>query len=273
VFLLERMAPTTASTSAMSTVVPAIFHATAAAIMIWAYNSLSLSPMHPIIMARRGGHWGFLTIQGLAFASLAVWLGLVCDLFPGFKTLKIYKRYLMMISMALACTISSIYWGLLLFAPGLILPRLPAASGSPAAPLPGEPSSESHLIRIPLHLDLALHAVPGISMALDFFLFEKKYTWNQAWKQAPFMVILFVFWYGGLTEYLGYLNDGIFPYPFLTLAPFHIRTVIYSGAGLLAYISFQFLNTVHPGRAIMAKQGFFEDEAGRLEKEAKIKRI
>jgi len=263
------MGPATTSTSALSTVAPAIFHVTAAFIMLWAYNYLSLTPMHPVIMTRRGGHWGFLTIQGLGFASVTVWLGLICDLFPDLKPLKTLKRYFMMISIALACTISSIYWGLLLFAPDLILPRLPPGAANPLGVVPGEPSSESHLARIPLHLDLALHAVPGISMALDFFLFEKKYTWKQAWKQAPLLVVLFVFWYGGLTEYLGKLNNNDFPYPFLTLNPFPIRAAIYSGAGLLAYISFQFLNSIHPGRALMARLGLFQDEAGRLEHEHK----
>jgi len=266
------MAPTPATTStvSMTTLAPALFHATAAGIMLWAYNFLSLSPMHPLIMSRRGGHWGFLTIQGLAFASLTVWIGLVCDLFPGFKVLKISKRYLMMVSMALACTISSIYWGLLLFAPELIVPRLATGPGGiPKAVLPGEPSSESRLARIPLHLDLALHAVPGISMALDFFLFEKKYTWQQVYGQAPLILVLFLFWYGGLTEYLGYLNDGNFPYPFLSLNPFPIRAAIYCGASLLAYICFQLLNTIHPGRALLARAGLFQDEASRLEAESK----
>ncbi|KZT57002.1 hypothetical protein CALCODRAFT_483509 [Calocera cornea HHB12733] len=45
--------------------IPALlFHIAAASVMVWAYTSLSLSPMHPIIMKRRGGHWAFLTIQG-----------------------------------------------------------------------------------------------------------------------------------------------------------------------------------------------------------------
>ncbi|KZO95803.1 hypothetical protein CALVIDRAFT_598864 [Calocera viscosa TUFC12733] len=242
--------------------IPALlFHTAAASIMIWAYSSLSLSPMHPIIMSRKGGHWGFLTIQGLGFATVTVGLGLVCDLLPGLKSLNTMKRYFQMISIALACTISSIYWSLLFFAPGLILPRLPHAATNPMSIVPGEPSSESRLIRIPLHLDLALHAAPGLSMALDFFLFEKRYTRDQAWRQAPLMVLLFVFWYGGLTEYLGVLNDGIMPYPFLTLSPLPIRAAIYSGAGLLAYLSFQFLNTLHPGRPLMAQIGLMQDEA------------
>ncbi|EJU05567.1 hypothetical protein DACRYDRAFT_20009 [Dacryopinax primogenitus] len=255
----------------MSTVVPLLFHGTAASIMLWAYNSLSLSPMHPLIMARKGGHWGFLTIQGLVFASITIWLGLICDLLPSFAVAKTGKRYFQMISIALACTISCIYWGLILTAPHLILPRLPVGDNSFGF-IPGETTGELVVVYIPLHLDLALHAVPGISMALDFLLFEKKYTWHEMWMQAPGMVLLFVFWYGGLTEYLGELNDGIFPYPFLTVNPLPIRVAIYCGAGTLAYLSFLFLNAIHPGgKAVMAKVGMMHDDTTSVDNKQKTK--
>jgi len=167
----------------------------------------------------------------------------------------------MMISMPLACTISAIYWGLVLFAPALILPRLPPSPGGALAVVPGEPSAEaSVLARIPLSLDLALHALPGVCQALDFFFLEKKYTWNQVFTQAPVMALLFGIWYSGLTEYLAVLNKAVFPYPFLTLNPFPVRMGIYGGAVFLAFLFFNLLNTIHPGRPLTANIDVIQKE-------------
>lgn len=72
----------------------------------------------------------------------------------------------------LAVVISTIYWTLLFTAPNLIL-----------RPDDSEPSSSTkspRLSRIPVEMDVSLHAVPAISLLLDFFLLERKYTRKQA---------------------------------------------------------------------------------------------
>lgn len=56
-------------------------------------------------------------------------------------------------------------------------------------------------MRIPLHIDLALHAVPGIVLVLDFFLFERKYTRYQVTRIAPLIAVLFGIWYVSCLEY------------------------------------------------------------------------
>jgi hypothetical protein len=77
--------------------------------------------------------------------------------------------------------ISSIYWKLLLAFPQLILKEAPQTgqtvpNSSPEVPAPA---------RLPLVHDLSLHAAPGLTLLLDFFLFERKYSPAAARYAAP----------------------------------------------------------------------------------------
>ena len=96
----------------------------------------------------------------------------------------------------LAVVISSVYWGLLLFKPDLIL-RAPEAGE-------WEPTSASEapdLIRIPLQLDLALHAAPGTALFLDFFLFEQRYAKQYARQAGAVIAAASTLWYACWAEY------------------------------------------------------------------------
>jgi len=115
-------------------------------------------------------------------------------------------------------------------------------------------------MRIPLNVDLALHAAPAIALALDFFLFEKRYTSYQVARVAPLTAILFGLWYVSWVEYCANHNgrcmslvscfsspslipDAV-PYPFLE-HPYYIRALVYVGAVVQAFLSFRFLNSLH----------------------------
>ena len=104
-------------------------------------------------------------------------------------------------SIQLAVVISGIYWSLLLFKPDLIL-RAPEAGE-------WEPSSSSKapdLIRIPLKLDIALHAAPGTTLLLDFFIFEQKYTKDYAQQGGAIVAALAGLWYSCWVEYCASVN-------------------------------------------------------------------
>lgn len=76
-------------------------------------------------------------------------------------------------------------------------------------PSTGEPTSAPTalaLMRIPIRVDLALHAVPAVALVLDFFLFEKRYTEYQATRVAPLTAILFGLWYVCWVEYCASSN-------------------------------------------------------------------
>jgi len=154
----------------------------------------------------------------------------------------------------LELVISSIYWTLIVLFPNLILAG-PAPAMEPTTSFP-----PLALVILPLRVDLALHAAPGIALALDFFLFESKYTRYQATRVAPLIAILFGLWYVALVEYCAGYNGRCtpsilvsclpplityaVPYPFLE-HPYYIRALVYAGAVAQAVLSFRFLNFLH----------------------------
>ncbi|KAJ1309835.1 hypothetical protein OPQ81_006600 [Rhizoctonia solani] len=214
--------------------------------MAYGFMSLSTMASDEWISKQTGGHWQYLTILGLAAAWITMALSLVGDLFPSFQSVNETKRSLLMISLPTSIIVSCIYWTLMLAFPHLILPPIVAPSE------PAEPSSAPEapqFYRIPLKMDLALHLVPSLSLTLDFFLLERKYTARQLKTQAPLLAVLAAISYATWAEYCASKN-GAFPYPFLTISPFYIRVVIYAVTTLLAYLSLLGVNHVHPRRAL-----------------------
>ena len=97
--------------------------------------------------------------------------------------------------------ISSIYWTLLLFFPTLIL------RASESGKLSATSSQQMpQLLRIPLSLDLALHAAPGTALLLDFFLFEAKYPKRQARYGGAVVAAIAGVWYAAWVEYCASYN-------------------------------------------------------------------
>jgi hypothetical protein len=100
----------------------------------------------------------------------------------------------------LAVVISSIYWTLLLVFPSLIIAKDPRVAEPSVS---GEAPPE---IRLPLKHDLALHAVPGLSLLLDFILFEQPYTGKIVTLGAPLVCLAYAVGYGSWVEYCATFN-------------------------------------------------------------------
>jgi len=230
---LRVLLPNPSRLEPVMSVIRLLFRGTAAAIMAYGFNSLHYLPINSFIESQKGGHFQYLTIQGLCVAWLTMVTSMAGDVFPSLTALRTIKRGLFMIAMPLAVVISTIYWTLMLFFPSLILQTDPSiASSTGEAPL---------LLRIPLRMDLALHATPALSLLADFVLFERKYTKKQALVGAPIVAGAATLWYSWWAEYCASFN-GSFPYPFLTENPFEVRVYIYAGAGTLALVSFWAIN-------------------------------
>lgn len=216
--------------------IPSLLHGSAAAIMAYGFLSLHSLPINDFIATQKGGHFQYLTIQGLVVSWLTMVTSLVCDLIPASNGIRTVKRTFLMIALPLAFVISSIYWTLLLFFPSLILQKMSTEQ---------EPSSEAEpeLLRIPLKVDLALHASPLISLLIDFFAFESKYSAKQVISVAPLVVLLSTIWYASWVEYCASFNSS-FPYPFLTENDLNGRLIIYVSAAALAYSCFCSFNSL-----------------------------
>ncbi|KAL1662352.1 FAR-17a/AIG1-like protein [Schizophyllum commune] len=223
----------------MVNILAALLHAPSAAIMAWGYNSLRDLPLDKFIRTQYGGHLRFLTIQGLAAAFLTMVLSLLVDLFPSAPGIRTIKRAVMMVSLPVSIVVSSIYWTLLSVAPFLLLAE------DPGEATPSSSSEMLALMRIPLNMDLALHAVPAVTLLIDFLVFERKYSAGAVRYGAPLAVVLSTVGYGSWAEHCAKYTDGVFPYPFLTASPFWGRVCIYAGAGAIAYFSFLGLNKLH----------------------------
>ncbi|KAK0484606.1 FAR-17a/AIG1-like protein [Armillaria novae-zelandiae] len=216
---------------------PVLLHSAATAIMAWAHSQLGNSPIDPIVETQYGGHYQFLTILGLVASLCTMGVALLVDLFPSIPALRSLKRAMLMVCMPVEAVIVSVYWTLLLLFPSLILQKyVPSELTSSQDALP--------LARIPLPLDLAMHVVPGLSLVLDFLVFEKKYS-QELVKLAVPVVLTCGGMYSSWAERNAKLNDGIFPYPFLTENPFETRLSIYIGACVIGYVYFRVLNALH----------------------------
>lgn len=205
-------------------------------VMTYGFISLRRLPMDGLIRVQKGGHFQFLTIQGLAVAWLTMVLSLGCDALPSCAVLRTAKRASLMIALPLAFVISTVYWSLLLFFPSLIL--LPGLSDPSSSAVP-------ELIWIPFNIDFPLHLAPVITLLADFFFFEKKYTKKQVQIGAPLVVLVCGTGYACWVEYCASYNNT-FPYPFLTENPFNIRVGIYTFVSFLAWSCFRLMNALHP---------------------------
>ncbi|KLO18909.1 hypothetical protein SCHPADRAFT_935750 [Schizopora paradoxa] len=211
------------------------FHSGAAFIMAWGYNMLETTFMDSLIKGQKGGHSQFLTIQSLAIACAAMVVGIFSDILPSVQLLQSARRYLLRLALLLSVVVSSIYWSLVLFAPSLILMKDPRLS---------EPSSSGQsLVRIPLSIDLALHASPIISLLVDLFAFEAPYTKREATTGATISAALFGAWYASWVEYCALENKN-FPYPFLN-NPLPVRVTIYLVVVSISVLSFRGISALH----------------------------
>jgi len=203
--------------------------------MAWGYNSLATTFMDSLVKGQKGGHSQFLTIQSLAVSFLAMAIGVFGDIVPSFQLLQSARRYFLRLALLLSVVVSSIYWSLILLAPNLILMKDPRVS---------EPSfSGPSMVRIPLSIDLALHASPTISLLIDLFAFEAPYTKGEVTVGASVSAALFGAWYASWVEYCALENKN-FPYPFLN-NPFPVRVAIYLVVLSISVLSFWGISALH----------------------------
>ncbi|RPD66307.1 hypothetical protein L226DRAFT_195280 [Lentinus tigrinus ALCF2SS1-7] len=236
--------------------VPFLLHTTAAAVMTYGYIHLPDVVANMPMANMKGGHFQFLTIQGLCIAWIAMILSICCDLVPSSSEclcyranspipivlpgiLKSAKRACLMSALPLAIVISVVYWTLLLLLPHLILMADPNASEPTSSSTMPEPQ------RLPLSTDLALHAAPAIALIIDFYLLERKYPKTVSRYGSFVFAAVVGTWYACWVEYCASYN-GFFPYPFLTQNPFNARVAIYVGASTFAALAFMALNALHP---------------------------
>jgi len=224
-------------------IIAALVHTVPLLCMRWGFGALGEFVPDAWINQQRGGHFQFLTIQGLFLAKATLVLCIMSDFLPQNLALMRTRRAALMIALPLSIVVSAIYWSLITLAPGLIA-MTPVNDTST-----GEPTSQSPIFFLPLPVDVALHLSPVLSLALHFLLVEKAYNkrWQKLW--APLAAVSYAAFYASFQEWCASAN-GTFSYPFLNV-PIQGRLGIYTAATLLAIGSFRVMNKVHRGYPLL----------------------
>ena len=80
--------------------------------------------------------------------------------------------------------------------------------GPAAGTVPISSEAAPELARIPLSLDVALHASPVISLIIDFYVFEKRYPRNEAVYEGAALCACAGVAYGSWVEWLATYNGS-----------------------------------------------------------------
>ncbi|KAL1411217.1 hypothetical protein Q8F55_002168 [Vanrija albida] len=217
-----------------------LFHSAVAGTMVQAYVSLQALTAElraqAGVVEEYGGQYQFLTILGLLITISTFALSALRDVLP-LHFLHQAKRVFALAALPVEITISAIYWPLILAAPSLMLPPKldaePAVDGAPPA-----------LFWIPLWMDLGLHAVPAVSLIIDFFFLEKKYRPPTSTRTATLLAAGLGTAYALWAEHCNKQN-GHFAYPFLDVMDGPARAATYAGATGFALLVFRGLNALH----------------------------
>ncbi|KAF2456684.1 FAR-17a/AIG1-like protein [Lineolata rhizophorae] len=168
-----------------------------------------------------GWHMQYLTILGLAAATLAFALGLAADL-TGSAAPFAAKNAIAIGAAPLELVVSVLYWGLRLVDERLVLPDW--------AP------------RLPLAVDLGFHAAPALVLALDLVLFSPPPARPPARTFALSAALALAYWFW---IELCFARNGFYPYPIFALLTPPWRVALFSAAAAIMTLSTFFLDWLY----------------------------
>ncbi|RKF58379.1 UPF0641 membrane protein [Erysiphe neolycopersici] len=163
-----------------------------------------------------GWHWQYLTVIGLTASSITFLVALLADITVS-TTLFSVKNKLALCTVPLEVLISVLYWGLSAIDRKLVVP-------------PG--------IHVDPFLDIGLHALPAILLAIDLFFFSP--PWNVSFLKALGLSSLTASLYWVWVEHC-FSYNGFYPYPIFQLLDTNQRMVLFGFAALLMTCSTIFL--------------------------------
>ncbi|KAI8074078.1 FAR-17a/AIG1-like protein [Gongronella butleri] len=174
-----------------------------------------------------GGHFQYLTILGLLWATVAFAINMVrC-----FQSNALAAAYEVVYHIAtpLEALISIMYWTMVYLDPELLVPK------------GVEP--------IPFVVDAALHLSPAVLLWTDFLLLNQDF--KRSWRHAGYIFVFAISYY--LWSWLCQTQNGYWPYPFLDAfkKPWE-RIAFYFGSGTISWIVYETGALIHAakGRAI-----------------------
>ncbi|CEP15021.1 hypothetical protein [Parasitella parasitica] len=178
-----------------------------------------------------GGQYQYLTIIGLATATIAFGLKIMRYFVPKFSPL-IYE-VVTNIATPLEGLISVLYWSMTLIDPHLLVPE----------DVPG----------IPFLLDCAFHLFPAVFLWVDFLAFDIDFKRSNAHVGVIYGFAVFYFCWA----WICYQVNGFWAYPFLGELSTSMRAAFFVASGVLCWAMYEFGARVHHkihAKAILLKQ-------------------
>lgn len=168
----------------------AVVHLIGLASFTYSFRWLIQNP-NPISSAY-GWHFQYLTIIGLLTASLTFLCGFLADIFDLPFLFRI-KNVLSICSAPLECLISTLYWGLRVVDPALVVPKE---------------------LELPLPVDLSFHLAPAAFLLVDLLFFSPPWTISFVPALGLSTVIAFAYWFW---IELCFSHNGFYPYPLFAM--------------------------------------------------------
>ncbi|KAK4053440.1 hypothetical protein OIV83_001606 [Microbotryomycetes sp. JL201] len=151
-----------------------------------------------------GGQWSFLTVLSLAISTMTFASAIFKDMMPSVKLFDTIKTSLSVLAVPVEGLVSVLYWGMQFYDPKLLTP-------------PGT------MFKIPLFLDISIHALPALFLWIDFLVFSPRMSKSV----NPLLIsALGTLAYTTWMEYAAAQNKH-FPYPFLDHMPPVARSLFY----------------------------------------------
>ncbi|KAL9597400.1 MAG: hypothetical protein Q9219_005153 [cf. Caloplaca sp. 3 TL-2023] len=155
-----------------------------------------------------GWHFQYLTIIGLALATIAFFFGSLADVTSSYRLMR-YKNAFSLVATPLEVLISILYGSLVSVDKELVIPK------------------EFQLGLLP---DIGFHAVPALVLTVDYLLLSP--PWKITFRQSVILSIAFAVAYWLWVEQC-YRHNGWYPYPIFEALNTPQRMILFCMSGFL----------------------------------------
>lgn len=190
--------------------ISAVVHILGLASFAYSFQYLSTHPNE--INQSYGWHFQYLTIIGLALASVTFTLGLIADLTLSHR-LFFVKNILSCCSAPMEALISTLYWGLRAIDPELVVPKE---------------------LELPLTPDLSFHLAPSVLLVFDLLFLSPPWAISVIPALVLSLAIAFAYWFW---IELCYSKNGFYPYPLFALMDTNQRIALFVGSAVFMTLS------------------------------------
>lgn len=170
------------------------------------------------------GPWQFLTNISLAYSLVVFAAGFLAH-FSGSSRLFNLKNDLHPIALTMEMIVASVYWPLRLFFLHLL-------------------ANDVTTFEFPLHVDLAVHLLPVVALAVDYVAFMPPWTITTQTALFGCATITVAYWFQ-LARLVDVTSGAVYPYQFMNVESDGVRAGIFVVVGLVGFLMFLVVREIH----------------------------